>query len=136
MTTTRSYNIFEFYSDCYLLKQVSYSTEVGGEILQLKGLNFTGNVAYTVQIGATKVSGLWDASSQAILTKSPRWLQEFIPSKFPRTSIIFMLQSFSTSYCLRESMFDQLNKVPIQLQFFMLERKTWSHRHFGRKKWK
>ena len=71
VTTTRSYNIFEFYSDCYLLKQVSYSTEVGGEILQLKGLNFTGNVAYTVQIGATKVSGLWDASSQAIITKSP-----------------------------------------------------------------
>ena len=31
VTTKRSYNIFEFYSDCYLLKQVSYSTEVGGE---------------------------------------------------------------------------------------------------------
>ena len=79
LTAENAYNIFYYYSTPRLLTQISSSTEVGGEVLQLQGVNFTGNVAYELQIGEVKVSGLWDAFSQSIITKAPPLIAGIVP---------------------------------------------------------
>ena len=67
----RTAPVFSYYGNIRVENQVSVSTELGGEMLHLPGVNFTGESEYYVKFGRFTVSAIYDGYSESLIVKVP-----------------------------------------------------------------
>ena len=62
---------FQYHGTLKLQNRPTLSTELGGELLHLPGVNFTGTSEYFVKFGRFVVTGIFDAHADSIVVKVP-----------------------------------------------------------------